>query len=134
MCNTQRACRCFEDAKTLDVCVLAAWLPMTIFGIATVLCATLRMVAIALHLGWLRARRLQRYDIVIVDQVRLSPLRTMYLCPLQCPLLFRHVRLPVNSAAEPVAVAMLKRTVYVSVQQCMSPSIQLRAWHVAFAP
>ena len=69
-------CRCFEDTKKLDVRVIGAWLPMTWFGFATVICATMRMLAIAMHLAWQHFRGNEHYDHIVVDQVSTANLYT----------------------------------------------------------
>ena len=60
------------------------WLPMTVFGVATVICATLRMLAIAMHIIWLHARRKERYSMIVVDQVRTCGGQGWLATALQC--------------------------------------------------
>jgi hypothetical protein len=66
--------RCFEDSGELQVRTVGAWIPMNIYGMATIICACLRMLAIAVHIIWLGIRGKERYDIIIVDQA--CPLAT----------------------------------------------------------
>ena len=64
--------RCFDDTKQLRIWLAGTWLPRTIFGFATVVCAIMRMYALAWYLIWLHWRRQLRCSIIVVDQVRLQ--------------------------------------------------------------
>lgn len=67
-CMSFAGFRCFEDSVELQVRTVGTWLPMTICGMATIICACLRMLAIAMHIIWLGMRGKERYDIIILDQ------------------------------------------------------------------
>lgn len=62
-------CRCFEECGELDVKIVRTIAPLSIGGYFTVICALVRMLAIAIHVIVLAMRGVQRYDIIVVDQV-----------------------------------------------------------------
>lgn len=61
--------RCLEDTQRLSVHTVGTWIPRTIFGLFTVMCAWARMTAIAVHLAWIGSVRGSIFDVIIVDQV-----------------------------------------------------------------
>lgn len=62
--------RCFPECAQLDVRLVAAWLPRTVCGGLTVLCAILRMWALAVLLLWTRIASRAAPQVIVVDQAR----------------------------------------------------------------
>ncbi|KAL0940406.1 Alpha-1,3/1,6-mannosyltransferase alg-2 [Colletotrichum truncatum] len=80
---------CFEEARdgTLDVRVHGDWLPQSIFGRLTILCAILRQITLLLHIYVTRELQSLNPDAFIVDQLSAGLPLLQYLIP-KAPILF----------------------------------------------